>query len=113
LEAAIRREEAQQRSKLRKALLARKIAKEAKKREAERQKAAQEEAERALAEQRNRSQEQLERAVATESTVTKRVQVKTKKKEAEGEDLLRVLLAKWAESIQNRKAVDFENVWDK
>jgi len=40
LEAAIRREEAQQLSKLRKALLTRKIAKEAKKREAERAKAA-------------------------------------------------------------------------
>jgi len=112
LEAAIRREEAQQRAKLRKALLARKIAKEAKKREAERQKAAKEEADRALEEQRARSQ-RSGRAVAKEKTVSARAEVKAQKKESDGEDILRLLLAKWAESIQNRKAADFENVWDK
>lgn len=46
LEAAIRREEAQQLSKMRKALLARKIAKEAKKKKEERAKAAEVERER-------------------------------------------------------------------
>lgn len=46
MEAAIRREEAQQLSKMRKALLARKIAKEAKKKKEERAKAAEVEKER-------------------------------------------------------------------
>lgn len=113
LEAAIRKEEAQQRAKLRKALLARKIAKEGKKKEAERQRKAKEEADRLAEEQRNRVQEQPSRAETGEPARGGKVEAKTQKKESDGEDLLRRLLQKWAESIQQRKAVDFENVWDK
>lgn len=98
---------------MRKALLARKIAKEGKKKEAERQRKAKEEADRLAEEQRNRVQEQPSRAETGGPARGGKVEAKTQKKESDGEDLLRRLLQKWAESIQQRKAVDFENVWDK
>jgi hypothetical protein len=33
--------------------------------------------------------------------------------EAAGDDLLRILLGKWAEKVQGAKNADFENVWEK
>lgn len=37
---------------------------------------------------------------------------KAEKAEAAGEDLLRILLSKWAEKVQGAKAAEFENVWE-
>lgn len=33
--------------------------------------------------------------------------------EVAGEDLLRILLSKWAEKVQGAKTTEFENVWEK
>lgn len=33
--------------------------------------------------------------------------------EAAGDDLLRILLGKWAEKVKSAKDADFENVWEK
>lgn len=120
LEAAIRREEAQQLSKMRKALLARKIAKEAKKKKEERAKAADIEKERQR--QAPTPTKQVEQA-ATSVTFSKQSQPaaaggrimtkgKAEKAEAAGEDLLRILLSKWAEKVQGARAAEFENVWE-
>lgn len=94
LEAAIRREEAQQLSKLRKALLTRKIAKEAKKREAERAKASKASAELAASTIGNRLVQEIKSArqparTAQEEAAASAGQAKAIREAADGDDLLR------------------------
>ena len=86
---------------MRKALLARKIAKQKKKKDAQRaQEVAVKKAETKLALQTKRTSRQLTGKVFEEE-------------EAAGEDLLRILLKKWADKVKESKDAEFENVWDK
>lgn len=86
---------------MRKALLARKIAKQKKKKDAERAKEV--------------AVKKAETAAAFVSRKTTRAQTGTafEEQEASGEELLRILLKKWADKVKEAKDAEFENVWDK
>jgi len=134
LEAAIRREGAQQLTKMRKALLARKLKKEAKRKEQERLE--REERERQAEEERKKagklafeqakhdpkyqaSQETTGPYFARQPRPQVRKQLAEEAKrnaqrdEAGGEELLRLLLTQWSARVEKQKTDGFENIWDK
>ena len=86
---------------MRKALLARKIAKQKKKKDAERAKEV--------------IVKKAETFAAFLSRKTTHAWTGTafEEKEASGEELLRIILNKWADKVNEAKDAEFENVWDK
>lgn len=101
-------------------MLARKLAKEAKKKQKERERLAEEEAKKAAAAQAALAKKKAQEAAAAKAKEKERKVLVEKEKTEEGigtretgEDLLLLLLKKWAEKVAEEKEDDFKHVWDK